>query len=83
MPSQHAAPDPSTIEQVQHRATVALAEARRFRHSGDCQCRAFQGRWCTPGEGVWTRALDRELDLLARLQLLEDASTTTTDSGGS
>lgn len=45
--------------------TGALARARKARHHPDCNCRIHQGKWCSPLDALWSRAVDRELDSIA------------------
>lgn len=58
----------ATVEQAATRAVAALAEARAHRHRSDCQCGVWQGQHCTPADGLWTRALNRELDRIIELK---------------
>lgn len=48
----------------QLRAAFALHKARMNRHHKTCQCRMFHGEGCNAADALWTRAMDRELDLL-------------------
>jgi len=45
----------------ENRVTLALAQARKFRHHKTCRCKHYQG-YCSPNDALWSRAVDRELD---------------------
>ena len=43
-------------------ATLALAQARRYRHHKTCRCFNYGRLYCTAADALWSRAVDRELD---------------------
>ena len=45
-------------------ATLALAQARRYRHHRSCTCFTYARLYCSAADALWSRALDRELDKL-------------------
>jgi len=49
----------------ENRVTLALAQARKFRHHKTCRCRHYQG-YCSPNDALWSRAVDRELDEMGK-----------------
>ena len=52
-----------TLESTpQLRAIYALAQARKYRHHPDCQCRKYQRTACTAAAALWENAMNRELE---------------------
>ena len=48
----------------QLRVMFSLHKARMHRHHKNCHCRKYHGEGCTASDALWTRAMDRELDLM-------------------
>ena len=48
----------------QLRAMFALHKARIYRHHRNCHCGMYHGEGCNAADALWTRALNRELDVL-------------------
>lgn len=50
----------------QLRIVAALAESRKVRHHRDCQCGAFDRRFCNAADALWQAKLNRELESMKR-----------------
>jgi len=58
--------DTKDVADAYTRITEALSESRKNRHHLDCHCRKHAGQFCTAADGLWQRALNRELENLHR-----------------
>lgn len=56
----------TSIDTTKTRIVAALAEARKARHHKHCYCRRYDGRYCNATDALWSRALERELNNLAK-----------------
>lgn len=58
------------------RAMYALHHARQNRHHKTCRCRRYAGLYCSAADALWSNALNRELDNIARTGVTDSASAT-------
>lgn len=58
--------DSKDVADAHVRIAEALSESRKNRHHLDCHCRKHLGQFCTAADGLWQRALNRELENLHR-----------------
>ena len=61
-PTVTAAPPRHLPDHPQERLQFCLEQARAHRHHATCRCRLYEGGYCTAGDALWSRAVDRELD---------------------
>lgn len=54
--------DPRPAATPQLRARYALR--RLFRHTPDCTCGIYNGRYCNPDDQLWTEKLDSALEAI-------------------